>query len=107
MEPTFKCPACNGRLALWAIRAEFVCPHCGMILRSNRAQALSKAFWTGLIVETLILAMLFLLLDVPLRAFIIWSSMGSLFGLFAGWLVIKHSMTFKPLRRKSATGAFT
>lgn len=105
MEPTFKCPVCAGRIALWAVRAEFVCPHCGMILSSNRAEALSKAFWTGLIIEALVLAMLLLLLNVHLHAFIIWSSMGCLLGLVAGWLVIKHSMTFKPVRRASVATA--
>jgi high-affinity Fe2+/Pb2+ permease len=105
MEPTFKCPVCNGRLAFWAVRAEFVCTHCDMILKSNRAEALLLAFWVALLIEILFLLLLFFLLDVPLRAFFVWGGAGGVLGYWAGWIAIKRFMVFRPIRRKPTTGA--
>lgn len=105
MEPTFKCPACNGRLAFWAVRAEFVCPHCDMILRSNKTEALSRAFLVAVFVEALFLLLLFYLFDASFRTAAVWGSAGGFFGYWAGWAAAKRFMVLRPIRRKSTAGA--
>lgn len=105
MEPTFKCPACNGRLAFWALRAEFVCPHCDMILRSNNTEALSKAFLVAVFIEALFVVLLIYLFDASFRTAAVWGSAGGFFGYWAGWIAIKRFMVLQAVRRKPAVGA--
>lgn len=105
MEPTFKCPACNGHLAFWAVRAGFVCPHCDMILRSNKTEALSKAILVAVFIEALFLLLLFYLFDASFRTAAVWGSAGGFLGYWAGWIASKRFMVFRPIRRKPAAGA--
>lgn len=99
MEPTFKCPVCSNRIAFWAVRPEFVCHHCKMILRSNRAEALFRALWVALSIEVLLLLVLFLLFDFSFHTLIVWGSAGGILGCWGGWFVAKHFMVFQPIRR--------
>lgn len=105
MTPTFKCSACNGRLALWAVRAEFVCPHCDMILRSNRGRAIVKAAWVTLAVEALLFSGLYLQIDSLGKMIAIWGSLGGVLGYWAGWVAIKRFMVLQAVRRKPVAGA--
>lgn len=100
MEPTFKCPACNGRLAFWAVHTEFVCRHCDMILRSNKTEALSRALLVAVSVEALFLLVLFYLFDASFWAAAVWGSAGGFFGYWAGWIVAKRSIELRAVRRK-------
>jgi hypothetical protein len=105
MEPIFRCPACNGRIALWAVRAEFTCHHCRMLLKSNRAEALGKALLVALSVETLLPSSLFITLGISLTTLVTWGMMGGLLGYWGGWLAVKHFMIFQPVRRNSTIKA--
>lgn len=102
MEPIFRCPVCHGRIALWAVRAEFTCHHCRMILRSNRTEALGKALLVALSIETLLLSTLFFTLGISLTTLVTWGMAGNLLGYWGGWFAVKHFMIFQPLRRNSA-----
>jgi predicted RNA-binding Zn-ribbon protein involved in translation (DUF1610 family) len=105
MEPTFKCPVCNGRLAFWAVRTDFVCPHCDMVLRSNKIEVLSNAFLVAVFVEALFLLLLIYLFDASFRVAAVWGSAGGFFGCWAGWFAIKRFIVLQAVRRKPATGA--
>ena len=105
MEPTFKCPACNGRLAFWALRAEFVCPHCDMILRSNKTETLSRAFLVAVFIEALFAVLLFYLFDASFRTAAVCGSAGCFLGYWAGWIAIKRFMVLQAVRRKPIIGA--
>lgn len=101
MEPTFKCPVCNNRIAFWVVRPEFVCHNCNMILRSNRTEVLSQALWIALSIEVLLLLLLFSLFDFSFHTLIVWGSAGGMLGYCVGWFAAKHSMVFQPIRRHS------
>jgi hypothetical protein len=103
MEPLLKCPACNGRIALWAVRAEFTCHHCNMILKSNHASALLKAFWVAVSIEVLFLVFLFFVLGASSSTFVLWGSAGGVIGYFGGWFALKHFMVIRPIRRSSGS----
>lgn len=105
MEPTFKCPVCNGRLAFWTLRTEFVCLHCDMILRSNKTEALSKAFLIAVFIEALFVALLFYLFDASFRTAAVWGSAGGFLGYWAGMIAIKRFMVLQAVRRKPVIGA--
>lgn len=98
MEPIFKCPVCNGRLAFWAVRAEFVCPHCELILSSNRAEAFTKAVWVALAIETLLFSILYFLFDSLSMAIAVWGGASGVVGYWASWVAIKRFMIFRAVR---------
>jgi hypothetical protein len=107
MEPIFKCPVCRGRIALWAVRSEFTCHHCNLILRSNRTDALTKAFWVAVAIEVLLLLFLLFVLGASFSTVVAWGSAGCVFGYFGGVLALKYFMVFQPSRRNFNTGAIS
>ena len=103
IEPIFTCPVCKGPIAFWAVRSEFTCHHCNMILKSNREEALITSFWIAVSIEILLLILLFFIFDASLNTFIVWGSAGCVIGYFGGWFGVKHFMVFQPMRRTSNT----
>jgi hypothetical protein len=93
-----KCPACKGPIALWAVRPEFTCHHCRMILGSNSATIGKKYLPIACTFEMIIIFSLYWALDSG--AFILITGLLSACPFF---LVIffasKYHLKLTPIRR--------
>ncbi len=76
-----------------------------MILRSNRTNALTNAFWVAAAIEVLLLLFLLFVVGASIRVIAVWGSLGCVLGYFGGWLALKHFMVFQPIHRNINTGA--
>jgi hypothetical protein len=97
VEPVFRCPMCNGRIALWVVQSAFTCHHCRWALSSNIRAAISQAVVVAVIVELLLFAGLWLYVGSMSFALGVWLAAGCLLGFGAGWLFVRQAVRLVPL----------
>lgn len=61
--------------------------------------AVNKSAIVGIVLEVALLTTLWVWLGGFSTATLVWSAGGGLLGFFAGWLVLKQSLTLKPIAR--------
>lgn len=77
------CPICRGPIAIWAIRPELTCHHCGWALAANVGSAFVKACIAGAIFFGIAFAAMQLALGELAQAIVSFEA-ASYVGLLAG-----------------------
>ena len=100
----FRCPVCQGRVALWTLRSTgFTCHHCRWVLTSNVAAARLRALLVAACVELLLLLGVWLWLGDISPALGLWAALGSVLGVGAWYLALRWLVEIRPVRPQRQT----
>ncbi len=89
----FSCPSCGGYVEFWAIRQGLTCPFCNGVLKSNAHSALRRSVVVGIAVGIVTVILLGTVTGEWWLTLIFGPELGVLFGLFAGLLFLRFSLS--------------
>lgn len=101
----FRCPVCQGRIALWVMRPTcFTCHHCRWVLKSNLGVARLQALLVAAVVDVLLLLGVWLWLGDISRALSLWAVMAAAVGVGAWHLAVHRFAKLVPVRAQRPDG---
>jgi len=101
----FRCPVCQGRIALWVMRPTcFTCHHCHRVLTSNLGVARLRALLVAAVVDVLLLLGVWLWLGDLSRALSLWAAMAAAVGVGAWYLAVHKLIKMAPVRAQRQDG---
>jgi len=107
MKPgVFRCPVCQGRIAMWALRSTvFTCHHCRWVLTSNILVVRLRALLAAAGLELLLLLGVWLWLGDISRALGLWAALGSVLGVGVWYLTVHTLLVIAPVRPQAPDAA--